>query len=118
METFKREHPRVYITFYLRVFDQDRFIGFAVDISDEGIKIISDYKLEVGKDYELEMMVPGSMKKKDTKPDKRIRFTANCLWSKHDYVEKEFYISGFRFNKVENEDRILINKMIEQFRKS
>ncbi len=116
MEDFKREHQRVYITFYLRVFEQDRFIGFAVDISDDGIKILSDYQLDSDKDYFLEMSVPPSLKKKDRGREETIQFSATCLWSKHDFVDKEFYLNGFKFIELTDKDRGLLKKLIEEFK--
>ena len=46
-----REHQRVYLTFYLRVFEQDEFTGFLVDVSRDGFMIMSDFLLEETKNY-------------------------------------------------------------------
>jgi len=117
MKHLPRDHQRAYITFYLRVFDGDKFIGFLIDIAQGGIKVLSDFILEEDKLYMLKMKLPSTLEwKGKTSEDKFISFTAKCLWSKHDEVEKDFYISGFEFTGLLDGDNEIIHTLIKQYR--
>ena len=117
MKHLPRDHQRAYITFYLRIFEAERFLGFVVDISKEGIKVLSEMPLDKEKNYSLKMKIPTSLEWKGRKDEDRyIDFTARCIWSKHDQVDKEFYISGFNFTRFDEEGNKIIHAMIEQYR--
>ena len=117
MKHAPREHQRVYLTFYLRVFEEDTFIGFLIDISQDGIMLMSEDLLSEGKFYQLTMKLPSSLDWKNKKDkDRHVKFTAQCKWSKHDEVDKEFYLSGFEFTELHEEDNSLIRKIIEEYR--
>ncbi len=117
MKHLPREHQRAYITFYLRVFEGDRFLGFLVDISKDGMKILSDFLLEADRIYPLKMKLPASLEWKGIKnEDRYIEFSATCLWSKHDYVQKEFFISGFKFIEFGDEEQAIIHELIHLYK--
>ncbi len=117
MKHSPREHQRVYLTFYLRVFEGEKFIGFLVDISKEGFMLLSEFPLEEKKPYSFKMKLPTSLNWKNNKDEDRyIEFTATSIWSKHDEVEKEFYVSGFEITSIEEEDNQIIHKLIEEYR--
>ncbi len=118
MKHLPRDHQRAYITFYLRVYEENNFIGFMAEISQEGMKILSDFQLKINKFYNLKMKLPSSLEWKDKKniDDRFINFSAECLWSNHDKVNKDFYISGFRISDFSDEDNEIIHTMIEQYR--
>ncbi|MBN1533014.1 MAG: PilZ domain-containing protein [Spirochaetes bacterium] len=117
MKHLPREHQRAYITFYLRLFEGEQFLGFIIDISREGIKLLSEMPLAQDKEYSLKMKVPSSLEWQGRKDvDRHIQFSARCIWSKHDYVDKDFYISGFNFTEFKEEDQSIIHAMIAQYR--
>ncbi|MBN1496025.1 MAG: PilZ domain-containing protein [Spirochaetes bacterium] len=117
MKHLPREHQRAYITFYLRVFEGNGFLGFLIDISREGMKLLSDNILETGREYLIRMKLPASLEWKGRKDeDRSIEFSAACQWSKHDYIEKEFYISGFKFSNLGDEEQAIIHEMITAYR--
>jgi hypothetical protein len=58
MKHAPREHQRVYLTFYLRIFEGDKFIGFLIDISKDGLMVMSETPLEENREYNLRMKLP------------------------------------------------------------
>jgi hypothetical protein len=117
MKHLPRDNQRAYITFYLRVFEGDKFLGFLIDLAQGGVKILSDFIMEKDKLYMLKMKLPSTLVwdgKMDA--DRSITITANCLWSKHDDVKKDFYISGFQFTGLLEEDNKIIHSLIEQYK--
>jgi len=117
MKHTPRENQRVYLTFYLRIFDGDRFLGYMIDISHDGIMVMSDFILEEGKKYSLKMKLPSSAEWEGGNiNDRCIDFHAECRWSKHDAIDREFYLSGFSFSNLSPEDEGIIQKLIQDFR--
>jgi|GEM_PF-946616 len=117
MKHAPREHQRVYLTFYLRVFEGEKFLGFLIDISREGLMFMSEMELEKDKVYGLCMKIPSSLEWKGKKDDDRfICFKAKCLYSKHDDVDKEFYTNGFEFSDLGEKENSIIRQMIEEIR--
>ncbi len=117
MKHAPREHQRVYLTFYLRVFEGENFIGFLIDLSSDGMMVMSEYPLEESKLYQLRMKLPSSLEwKGESSPDRVIEFSAECLWNRHDNVEKEFYISGFAFRDISTEHNDIIHKLVKEYR--
>ncbi len=117
MKHAPRKNQRVYLTFYLRVFEEDDFIGYLIDISKEGIMIMSEFPLQVGKYYLLNMKLPTSLEWKGKGDvDRSIEFTAECKRSEHDNVDKEFYLNGFEITDIDDDANAIIHKIIEEYR--
>lgn len=116
MKHVPRKHQRVYLTFYLRVFEGEDFIGYLIDISKEGIMIMSDYSLQVGKYYLLNMKLPASSERKGEEGIQSIEFTAECKRSEHDSVDREFYLNGFEITDIDDDTNAVIHKIIEEYR--
>ncbi len=117
MKHAPREHQRVYLTFYLRIFEGDKFIGFLIDISKEGIMVMSETPLVENMTYKLKMKLPPTFEWKGKKVEDRVvRFQADCRWSKHDEVDKEFYTSGLAFRDIPEEDNEIIHRVIKEYR--
>ncbi len=117
MKHLAREHQRAYITFYLRVFEGDEFLGFIIDIATGGMKFISDFELQTGKNYNLKIKLPSSLEWKDKKMQTEyIRFSAKCLWSKIDTQNSDFYISGVEFTDLGEDENKIIHAMIQQYK--
>ena len=75
--------------------------------------VMSEFVLEEGKCYSLKMKIPSSMEwkgKNDT--DRFIKFRARCKYSEHDEVDKEFYVNGFEFSELGEEENFIIRKLI------
>lgn len=117
MKHLPRDNQRVYITFYLRIFEGEKFIGFLIDISKNGLKIISDYSLDSEKEYQLKMKLPSTLEWKDkSDKDRYIEFAAQCLWAKKDEVDKDFYLSGFKIKDIGEEENRIIYELIQQYK--
>lgn len=117
MKHAPREHQRVYLTFYLRIFEGDNFIGYLMDISKDGLMIISESPVEEKRTLNLKMKLPPTFEWKGKKvEDKLIQFRAECEWCRHDEVDKEFYLSGFAFKDLAEEDNEMIHKMIKEYK--
>ncbi|MCU7917949.1 MAG: PilZ domain-containing protein [Candidatus Thiodiazotropha sp. (ex Dulcina madagascariensis)] len=105
--TIKRRH----LIYYLRVWelDQNNLLGHVVDITTEGMMLISDKPIPTGEELSLEIRLP------DTEGALTpLNFRAICRWSDKD-INTAFYDSGFEFTdkspaKIEN-----LQQMIEAY---
>jgi hypothetical protein len=106
-----RQAERWYLVFYLRVFDgmSRKIFGHLVDISENGIMLISDNPVEVNEDYRLRMSLPSQMKDRY-----EIIFSATSRWCKPD-ANPDFYLIGFQIHDLESTTRDLIANLIKDF---
>ena len=105
--TIKRRH----LIFYLRVWEleADRPLGHVVDITPEGLMLISEQPIAVGQEYALEIRLP------DTEGALNpMRFRAVCRWSDND-INPSFYDSGFEFVEKRTEDIETIRTLVEAY---
>ena len=107
----KRQLHRVHLIYYLRIFDSetDRNVGHLVDITVQGIMMISEEPVESKKDYSYKMKLPGIIQGRD-----EIEFTAHCLWCKKD-INPEFYVSGYKINVLSSQDIKAITSLINAY---
>jgi len=105
--TLKRRH----LIFYLRVWEmfEDRLLGHLVDITSEGMMLISERPIETGREFDLEIRFPDG--EGEPKP---IGFRVVCRWSDND-VNPAFYDSGFEFLEKSPEGIESIQTVIEQY---
>lgn len=87
---------RRHLVFYLRVFDgmSSKVIGHIVDISAQGLMLISDSPVSVNENYRLRMRLPAEISEKD-----EILINATSRWCKQD-VNPDFYITGFQIHDL------------------
>lgn len=114
MEAEKKEMRKVerrHLVFYLRVFDgmSSSVIGHIVDISAQGVMLVSDNPVPVNEKYSLRMRLPSEIADKE-----EIVFSATCCWCKKD-VNPDFYIIGFRMHDLTPEIEKYILCLIEDF---
>ncbi len=107
----KRQLKRVHLIYYLRIFDRDNGenIGHLVDITTQGIMIISEQKIPAGKDFSLKMQLPATVIGRE-----EIKFTAHCLWCKKD-INPDFYVSGFKINSITTQEVKTITALINAY---
>jgi len=81
MQDNKRQLKRVHLIYYLRIFDSNSGInvGHLVDITTQGIMMISEEPIPVGKEFSLKMQLPGTITGRE-----EIEFSAQSLWCKKD----------------------------------
>lgn len=112
-----REHQRAYLTFYLRIFKGDNFLGFLIDISTNGFMLLTEFPLEEKELMFLRMKLPESLAwEGETSSDRFIEFTAETLWSKPDENRKDFFLTGFKIIDMTEEDNEVVHNMIKEFK--
>ena len=114
MKHAARENKRMYLMFYLRVFEDGEFLGFVIDISPKGIMIISEAAIKTDRMYRLRMKLPPDIKNSDKK--NYVEFSASCKWSRPDEENTSFFLSGFELEEMSSETGALIEKTINEYR--
>ncbi len=109
--TEKRKLERRHLIYYLRVFDRDtnELLGHLIDISPQGIMIMSEEPLETNKHFKLRMDLPVEIFEKS-----EIEFNAESRWTKKD-VNPQFYDTGFYITDLSYADGRLIEKLIDDY---
>jgi len=107
----KRRLKRRHLIYYLRVFNnQNRdLIGHLVDITGEGIMLISEKPIAKDTEYEMSMVLPFEILSIEA-----ITFKSICIWCKKD-VNPDFYASGFKIEGLAASSISIIEKLIEQY---
>jgi hypothetical protein len=107
----KRKLKRVHLIYYLRIFDNESNIrvGHLVDITTEGIMLISEEPAPRGKDFSFRMQLPGNITGRE-----EINFKARCLWSRKDF-NPDFYVSGYTIEEISSKEVKTITALINQY---
>jgi hypothetical protein len=107
----KRRLKRRHLIYYLRVFSNPggELIGHLVDITGEGVMLISEKPVAKDTEYEMRMVLPFEILSVEA-----ILFKATCIWSKKD-VNPDFYASGFKIEGLAASDIKIIEELIEQY---
>ncbi|MHC1782711.1 MAG: PilZ domain-containing protein [Anaerolineaceae bacterium] len=107
----KRKYQRRHLIYYLRVFDRDtvNLIGHLVDITAEGVMVISENPIEVGKTFHMRMILPKEFFGKE-----QINFEAVSRWADKD-INPSFYDTGFQLQDISEENIQIITQLIEDF---
>ena len=74
----KRRLKRWHLIYHLRIYDQqtDSLVGHVVDITTEGLRVVSEWPIPTGRDFQLWMDLPDN----DSAGTTRIWFRARSLW--------------------------------------
>lgn len=106
-----RQIDRRYLVFYLRVFDgmSSKILGHLVDISEQGVMLISDSPLSANEDYRLRMHLPVPVKE-----TAEILINATSRWCKPD-TNPDFYLAGFQLHNLTADNRKIIRSLIGEF---
>jgi hypothetical protein len=107
----KRRLKRRHLIYYLRVFDQKsgQLIGHLVDITPEGLMLVSESPIENNKIFNLRMVLPAEILMKEN-----ILFEAISIWCKKD-INPDFYATGFRTILANQADMDLVERLINRF---
>lgn len=108
MDKIQREYPRLIPIPNLKVYEEKELIGYLIDISENGIMIISSMPISEGKTYSLTL----AFDKKAHGAARTFNFSAQCKWSKMEYTDKEYYISGFLVTKISETHRLEMMSII------
>ena len=105
-----RKLKRRHLIYYLEVFDDASgdLLGHLVDLTVEGMKLVSKNKIEVGKEFTMKMIMPEEYSK-----ERFVRFQATSMWSNPD-VNPDFFATGFKAPGLDLETRNLFMDLINQ----
>jgi hypothetical protein len=106
-----RKLKRRHLIYYLRVYDAttDQLIGHLVDITTEGMMLISEQTIPVEKDFKFRMVLPDEIM---SKPD--ILIEARSIWCKKD-VNPDFFATGLTILKINQDDLIVVDSLIRKY---
>jgi hypothetical protein len=107
----RRKLKRRHVIFYSRVFDRNSgaLLGHLMDITIEGLMLISDYPHNPGNIYHLRMDLP-----EDVMTKAYLSLDAQCLWCRPD-INPAFFNAGFKVLNMLQEDIDLIESMIDEY---
>lgn len=94
----KRSFQRASLKSYLEVHDRDTdtLVGRVLDISTDGVRLISDQPFPLKQNFRFWVIVPGT----DGRDPERIALDAESLWSERD-VNEDFFDTGFRLLELD-----------------
>lgn len=100
----KRRQKRRHLLYYLEIFDvnADVLLGHIVDITNEGLMMVTKDPVETDVVFNLEMALP-----ERTKGKEYVVFEARSIWCKPD-VNPDLYGVGFQIVKVEDKEAEII----------
>jgi hypothetical protein len=104
----QRRLKRWHLIYYLRVFDHENgaLVGHIVDITTEGIKLLSPWPIPPSKLFELRMDIP-----QDGTDSSQLVFKASSLWTRPD-VNPDFHVTGFQLVKPSERTTNSIQRLI------
>lgn len=108
----KRRVKRVHLIYYLLVFekDTDRLLGHVVDVSTEGMKLMSKEPIEEGTEFDVRMVLPDEL----GESSRQLAFRARCAWCNQN-VYSDFYGAGFHIENIDAADVRLIRRLVDEF---
>ena len=111
MHSNKRQLKRVHLIYYLRIFDTDsgENIGHLVDITTQGIMMVSEKPIPTGVDFSLKMQLPSTITGRE-----EITFSAHSLWCKKD-INPDFHITGYKINTITPQEAKTIIALINAY---
>lgn len=104
----KRIYKRMHLIYYLKVMDTktDELVGFVVDITPEGMMIMSETDIEVGRVFNFKILM-----KNDTDESEFLCFDARSKWCRKD-DSGNFYDCGFELLNVDYKNVAKIEDII------
>ena len=107
----RRSIKRRHLFFHLRVFDRNtsKKIGHVVDITPEGMMLVSEIAIPIDVDFQLSMMLPD-----EGDQSKSHEFEARSMWSSND-VNPQFFDTGFLVLKATEEHLDLVHYLVDHY---
>lgn len=107
----RRTLHRRHLIYYLKVFDRttDELLGHLVDITEEGLMIVSENCAEAGKMIKMKMSLP-----REIEGQEEIEFDARSMWCRKD-VNPSLFGVGFKFEFVDAATHQIIFELIHEF---
>jgi hypothetical protein len=96
----RRKFKRRNLLYHLEVFDAETGepVGRMVDITPEGLMLISHRPVEVNTELHLALEMPSEIL-----GNKRVAFTAQTRWCRHD-INPDLFDTGLQFTEIGNTD--------------
>lgn len=109
-EQGRRALKRRHLIYYLEVYDNgsDTLLGHVVDITTQGIKLVSKHPIETGKTFSLRMTLPEGYF-----DEKVLTFEAKSMWSGND-VNPDFFDTGFMAPDLDPKAKETITDLVNQ----
>ena len=106
--TEQRKSPRKIANEVLEVYDQitGAQLGKVVNISAEGLMLLSDQQIETGSVYQLDLKLTRLINQHS-----RISFGAEAIWST-EAAQPDSYWTGFRMIDISEDNIITIDELI------
>lgn len=107
----KRKLHRNNLIYYMRVLNRetDELLGNLVDITPEGMMLISDEPIPAKTRFDLRIHFP-----REIFGEKVLDFSAESLWTRPD-VNPDFHDTGFRILDVPLDQILLIKKLVSEY---
>ena len=105
----RRKIQRQYLMYYSRVYDGDLLLGHLVDITSQGIMVMSEKPILTGLVFRLKMELSS-----DIAEQTFLEFTAKSLWCQPD-IDPDFYDAGFELVDVLPSDVEIIERIVEAY---
>ncbi|MFZ6026927.1 MAG: PilZ domain-containing protein [Chloroflexota bacterium] len=106
----RRKLRRRHVIYYSRVYERStgELIGHVIDITPEGIKLISEQPIPVETHFHFRIDLPEEIMGRGY-----MFFEADSIWCAAD-ANPDFYNTGFRVNGMDEQDVIFLNRMIDE----
>ncbi len=106
----RRTTKRRHLIYYLQVWDivDGVLLGHVADISPDGVMLISERPIQLGRQFELEIR-----RQAPEQALTRVRFPAMSRWCRND-VNDDFYDIGFELLDQSSELLITIQTLIKE----
>lgn len=107
----RRHLKRRHLLYYLRVFERrsGEQLGSLVDITPDGVMLISPEPIPSGRDFALRMHLPAGITR-----DNRVDLDARSIWTRPD-VNPDFHVTGFQLLGVVPSCLHAIEQLIEDY---
>ena len=107
----RRKLKRRHLIYRLQVFDRsnDQLLGHLVDVTTEGIMVMSEDPIDTDATFRLRMALPAAIE--GSKP---ILFEAKSVWSRSNAVPG-YYDTGFQMVHIDPEHMGEIKRLITEY---
>ena len=104
----QRQSKRRNLIYYLRVIDRNTriLLGRVVDITDEGMRLITDDPIIPHTRMKLQILLP-----KPINEVGEIDVNGECMWCEQD-VNPDYYACGFHFDVLPEEEIDILKSLI------
>ncbi len=108
----RRKFKRIHLIHYLTIFERDtnKLLGNLVDITPEGILIITEKPVEKGQVFHFRMNLP-----EDFTEAQELNFDVESVWCEVD-INPDLFAVGYHLLNTPEEDIAIIYKLIEEYR--